>query len=57
MNDKKIIVVFVNPKIEKQFESLQSGKHEDKKLFEYIQRAIKDLKENPGAGIKIPREL
>lgn len=29
----------------------------DKKLLKYLQRAIDDLKENPFAGIKIPRKL
>ncbi|MFA4953022.1 MAG: hypothetical protein WC584_02260 [Candidatus Pacearchaeota archaeon] len=57
MNTKKIFVVFVNPKIESEFEKLQNGKFEDKKLFDYITRAIDNLKQNPLSGIKIPKNI
>jgi len=57
MIKKERVVVFINPKIERQFKSLESGKYEDKKLFTYIKRAIEDLKENPGSGIKISKDI
>ncbi len=54
---KNIFVTFVNKDKEKSFESLKSGKFEDKKLYKFINRAIKDLKQNPTFGIKIPKKL
>ena len=50
-------VAFIDSSLKKAFEELQSGKHEDKQLAEFIQRAINDLKENPLCGIKIPSGL
>lgn len=57
MNTKKIFVAFVNPKIESEFEKLQYGKFEDKKLFDCITKAINNLKLNPTSRIKIPKNL
>lgn len=57
MSDKPIYVSFANPKLEKDFEKLKEGKFEDKQLFEFITRAITDLKNNPMCGVKIPRKL
>lgn len=54
---KETFVAFISDKVKKEFESLKSGKFEDKKLFGYINRAIDDLKQNPSSGIKIPRDL
>jgi len=44
--NKPIYVTFVNKKVEGEFESLKEGKFEDKKLYEFIERAIKDIKIN-----------
>ena len=57
MSSKPIHVAFANPKLEKDFEKLKKGKFEDKQLFEFIERAISDLKKNPMCGVKIPRKL
>ncbi|GAG08298.1 unnamed protein product [marine sediment metagenome] len=46
-------VTFINPKVENSFEELRKGKFESKKLFEFIERAIKDLKNNPCCGVRI----
>ena len=54
---KIISVAFISQKIKKEFEDLEKGKFEDKKLFEFISRAINDLKNNPSCGTKIPRNL
>jgi Txe/YoeB family toxin of Txe-Axe toxin-antitoxin module len=54
---KEIFVAFISEKIKKEFESLKEGKFEDKKLYEFISRAINDLKKNPSCGIKIPKKL
>lgn len=50
-------VGFAEPSIKKAFEGLEKGKQEDKQLFKFLQRAIKDLKSNPFAGIRIPSKL
>lgn len=54
---KPIYVSFGEKKLEIEFEGLEQGKFEDKKLFEFIKRAKDDLKKNPACGIKIPRKL
>ena len=57
MNNKPIYVTFGDKKIENEFEMLKEGKFEDKQLYSFIDRAIKDLKINPTCGIKIPTSL
>jgi hypothetical protein len=57
MKDKPICVAFASPKLEKDFEKLKKGKFEDKELYEFIERAIADLKKNPTCGVKISRKL
>ena len=57
MSSKPIHVAFANPKLEKNFEKLKQGKFHDKKLYEFIERAISDIKKNPMCGVKIPRTL
>lgn len=54
---KETFVAFISNKLKKEFNSLEEGKFEDKKLFSYINRAINDLKQNPLSGIKIPKNL
>ena len=44
MNNKPIYVTFGDKKIENEFEILKEGKFEDKQLYDFIGRAIKDLK-------------
>ncbi|MFH1587971.1 MAG: hypothetical protein ABIA76_01375 [Candidatus Diapherotrites archaeon] len=48
---------FAEESIEKAFHKLEKGKHEEKQLFEFLKRAINDLKENPFYGIRIPSKL
>ena len=55
MNNKPIYVTFGEKKIENEFEILKEGKFEDKQLYEFIDRAIKDLKSSPTCGTKIPK--
>ena len=54
---KDIFVTFINKKLETNFEFLKEGKFQDKQLYEFIDRAIRDLKKNPTCGIKIPKKL
>ena len=56
MNDRSVYVVFVEEKIEREFERLKDGRAEEKQLYRFISRALKDLKENPMCGIKIPKD-
>jgi len=55
--NKQIEVGFGTEKLKKEFESLKNGKFEDKKLREFLERAIVDLKNNPLCGAKIPQNL
>jgi hypothetical protein len=57
MKDNPIYVSFANSKLEEDFEKLKKGKFEDKQLYQFIERAIEDLKKNPMCGIKIPKKL
>lgn len=54
---KPAYVTFGEKKIEQEFEELKAGKSQDKQLYEFIERAIKDLKANPSCGTKIPKRL
>ncbi len=55
--NKSIHVSFGETKLEKNFEALKKGKFQDKELYEFIMRAIKDLKNNPSCGVKIPKKI
>jgi len=57
MNDKPIYVTFVTKKLEDSFEELKEGKYESKKIYEYIEKAITTLRQNPEAGTKIAKRL
>ncbi|MFH0906386.1 MAG: hypothetical protein V1824_03545 [archaeon] len=56
MNDKQIFVAFVSKKLENEFELLKDNSF-DNKLYEFIDRAISDLKKDSASGIKIPKNL
>jgi len=53
MND----VTFISKKVKANYELLNKGKFEDKQLYNFIQRAIDDLKKNSICGTKIPKRL
>ncbi|MCR4368469.1 MAG: hypothetical protein NUV67_01025 [archaeon] len=48
-------IVFADEKVKKAFEGLQNSTTEDKKLFEFLERAFKDIEENAFCGIQIPK--
>jgi hypothetical protein len=56
MNHKQVYVAFADKKLESNFELLREGKFEDKKLYEFINRAISDLKVRI-EGTKIQKQL
>jgi len=57
VNHKPIYVTFCGKKLEKDLESLKQGKFQDKQLNEFIERAIRDIKENPNCGTKIRKKV
>ncbi len=50
-------VSFVSEELMKAYLELEKGKFEDKKLFDFINRAIDDLKDDPFCGVRIPKRL
>jgi len=48
---------FAEEKVKESFEKLKNSKTEDKKLYEWINRAFDDLEENAFCGIQIPKRL
>jgi hypothetical protein len=56
MNHKQVYVTFAEKKLENEFELLREGKFEDKRLYEFINRAIGDLKIRV-EGTKIEKRL
>lgn len=54
---KPIYVAFGENKLEKVFELLKEGKFQDKQLYEFIEKAIKDMKNDPTCGIKIQKKI
>ena len=53
---KKIFVAFQDKKLLKAYNSLGAS-DENKKLLDWINGAIEDLKKSPSCGIKIPKKL
>ena len=53
----EIHVAFISKKLKKYFEDLKSGNFEDKQLYDFIDRAMDDLKKDPTCGVKIPKRL
>ncbi len=49
--------IFVGFIDEKTKEEYNKAKIEDPQLFEFLERAVDDLKKNPFSGIKIPQNL
>jgi hypothetical protein len=50
-------VAFISESLKKEFEKLKNGKYEEGALYDYIDRAIDDLKKDPCVGIKLPKKL
>ena len=48
---------FADEKVRKAFEELQHSTTEGKQLFEFLERAFKDIEENAFCGIQIPKRL
>ena len=50
-------VVFAEEKLRQTFRKLKDSKTEDRKLYEWLNRAFDDLQNNPFCGIQIQRRL
>ena len=50
-------IFFADENIKKGFEELKNGKSEEKELFDNLEQAFKNLKENAFSGIQIPKRL
>ena len=46
-------VAFINKKLKKEFDNLKSKRVEDLKLYNFINKAMDELKINPTAGTKV----
>jgi len=57
MNDKPKYVAFRDKKLESSFYKLKEGKFQDKQLYNFIERAINDIKKDPTCSAKIPKKL
>ncbi len=57
MKDKIKQVAFSNEELKQAYLELKEGNFEDKKLAQFLDRAIDDLKNNPVCGIKIPKRI
>jgi Txe/YoeB family toxin of Txe-Axe toxin-antitoxin module len=55
--EKNIYVAFISKKTKELFETLRFGRFEEKRLYDFIKRAIEDLKKDPFCGIKISKKL
>jgi len=51
------IVHFVDLELKKSFEKLKESKTESKQLYQWLNRAFKDLQENPFCGVQIQKRL
>jgi len=48
---------FLNERLKLNFKTLKDKAHEDEKLYNFINRAINDLKQNPFCGVRIQKKL
>ncbi len=50
-------VVFADEKLKEAFDKLKDSKTEEKKLYEWLNRAFDDIAQNAFCGIQIPKRL
>ena len=50
-------VRFANKKVKEAFEELANSNTDEKKIYEWLVRAFKDIEENAFCGIQIPKRL
>lgn len=57
MDERTKEVAFADENLKEAYLKLEDGKFEDKQMFDFINRAIEDLKENPMSGVRVPNDL
>ena len=50
-------VHFVDENLKKAFENLKNSTTEDRKIYEWLVRAFRDIEKNAFCGIQIPKKL
>ena len=50
-------IKFADDRLIKSFEALAKGKYEDRKVYDWLLRALKDIEENAFCGIQLPKRL
>ena len=55
--ERKKEVAFASKELKEAFEKLKERKFEETQLYEFIEKAIDELKNNPLCGIRIPSNL
>jgi len=50
-------VVFADEKLRKAFDKLETSKTEDKKVYDWLNRAFDDLKEDAFCSVQVPKKL
>jgi len=53
----KCKVVFADDKVKKAFDKLKGSKTEDKRIYEWLNRAFDDIKEDAFCGTQVPKRL
>jgi Txe/YoeB family toxin of Txe-Axe toxin-antitoxin module len=54
---RKASVAFADASLKAAFETIESGKYEERELATFIRRAIRDLEANPLCGVRVPSRL
>ncbi|MFA6023335.1 MAG: hypothetical protein WC781_04575 [Candidatus Pacearchaeota archaeon] len=57
MNIRENNVAFISMQLKNAFDELERGKFEDRQLYDFLNRAIDDLKGNPLCAIRIPKSI
>ena len=57
MDERIKEVAFADENLKEAYFKLKEGKFEDKQMFEFINKAIDNLKQNPMSGIRVPNGL
>lgn len=54
-DNREKFVAFANESLREAFDTLKSGRFEDKQMCEFLNRAFDDLKKDPFIGVKVQR--
>ncbi len=57
MNERMKEVAWANDRLKEAYQKLREGKFEDQQLYEFITRAIDDLKEDATCGDRLAKRI